>query len=139
MALVCALLMTSSGFAQLVIDDRTREVAATLKCPVCNGLSITESPSDFAQSMLAEVQSQVKSGKSAGEIKAFFVNRYGPSVLLEPPFSGVTILVWLLPIAAIGLGGWGLYGYLRRSSQPKPSEPVDAALLERVRHLRESQ
>ena len=139
LALVCALLISSSGFAQLVVDDHAREIGATLKCPVCNGLSITESPSDFARSMLAEVQSQVKGGKSATEIKAYFVGRYGSSVLLEPPFSGVTLLVWLLPVSAIAFGAWGLYGYLRRSSQSKPLEPVDAALLERVRHLREGQ
>jgi cytochrome c-type biogenesis protein CcmH len=130
-------LLASSVLAQTPADDSTRAIGSTLKCPVCNGLSITESPSDFARSMLEEVRSQVKAGKSPTEIKAFFVGRYGESVLLSPPFSGLTLLVWLLPLAALGLGGWGLAGYLRRASQPKPPEPVDAALLERVRSLRD--
>ena len=86
--------------------------------------------------MYAEVRSQVAKGRSAAEIKAFFVEKYGSSVLLEPPFSGVTLLVWLLPIGALALGAWGLVGYLRRAAKPQTLEPVDAALLERVRDLR---
>lgn len=86
--------------------------------------------------MYAEVRSQVAKGQSADQIKAFFVEKYGSSVLLEPPFSGVTLLVWLLPLGALALGAWGLVGYLRRAAQPQSLEPVDAALLERVRDLR---
>ncbi|NJK44797.1 MAG: cytochrome c-type biogenesis protein CcmH [Pleurocapsa sp. SU_196_0] len=128
-----------TGLAQDAVADKTRAVGGTLKCPVCNGLPLTESPSEFARSMLEEVRAQVRAGKSEAEIQAFFVSRYGPSVLLEPPFSGVTLLVWLLPLAAVGLGGWGLYGYLRRASRAQPDEAVDPALLERVRHIREGQ
>ncbi len=122
--------------AQTTVDETARAIGATLKCPVCNGLAVTESPSDFARSMYAEVRSQVAKGQSADQIKAFFVGKYGSSVLLEPPFSGVTLLVWLLPLGALALGAWGLIGYLRRAAKPQTPEPVDAALLERVRDLR---
>ncbi len=141
MARVLALLvvlLSLTVLAQTSTDDAARAVGATLRCPVCNGLSITESPSDFAKSMYAEVRSQVSKGQSSDQIKAFFVGKYGVSVLLEPPFSGVTLLVWLLPLGALGLGAWGLVGYLRRAATPQTLEPVDAALLERVRQLRES-
>ena len=120
------------------LNNKARSIGATLKCPVCNGLALTESPSEFARSMYAEVKSQVRQGRDAQEIKAFFVERYGSSVLLEPPFSGITLLVWLLPLAALALGAWGLLGYLRRVAVPQTLEPVDAALLERVRELKSS-
>ena len=139
MARVLALLiawLSLTVLAQTSTDEAARSIGATLKCPVCNGLALTESPSDFARSMYAEVRSQVAKGRSAAEIKAFFVEKYGSSVLLEPPFSGVTLLVWLLPIGALALGAWGLVGYLRRAAKPQTLEPVDAALLERVRDLR---
>ena len=130
------LLLSLTALAQTSVDDTARSIGATLKCPVCNGLPLTESPSDFARSMYAEVRSQVAKGQSANQIKAFFVEKYGSSVLLEPPFSGVTLLVWLLPLGALALGAWGLVGYLRRAAKPQILEPVDAALLERVRDLR---
>jgi cytochrome c-type biogenesis protein CcmH len=134
---VLALLLTLVARAQDV-DDRARAIGSTLKCPVCNGLPITESPSEFARSMYAEVRSQVEKGKDADEIKAFFVSRYGSSVLLEPPFSGVTLLVWLLPVVAISGGAWALTNYLRRASKAREAESIDPALLERVRSLRKS-
>lgn len=131
-------LLSLTALAQDDLDSKARAVGATLKCPVCNGLALTESPSDFAKSMYAEVRSQVARGQSPQQIKAFFVEKYGSSVLLEPPFSGVTLLVWLLPIGALALGAWGLVGYLRRAARPQVLESVDAALLERVRDLRKS-
>jgi cytochrome c-type biogenesis protein CcmH len=134
---VLALLLTLVARGSEV-DDRARAVGATLKCPVCNGLPITESPSEFARSMYAEVRSQVEKGRSPDEIKAFFVSRYGNSVLLEPPFSGVTLFVWLMPVAAISLGAWGLTNYLRRASKRREAEGVDPELLERVRALRKT-
>ena len=131
-------LLSLSALAQDDLDSKARAVGATLKCPVCNGLALTESPSDFAKSMYAEVRSQVAKGQSPQQIKAFFVEKYGSSVLLEPPFSGVTLLVWLLPIGALALGAWGLVGYLSRAARPQVLESVDAGLLERVRDLRKS-
>lgn len=133
---VLLMLLSLTVLAQANLDDQARAVGATLKCPVCNGLAITESPSDFAKSMYAEVRSQVSKGQSATEIKAFFVEKYGASVLLEPPFAGVTLLVWLLPLGALALGAWGLVGYLRRAATQQTLGPVDAALLARVRDLR---
>jgi cytochrome c-type biogenesis protein CcmH len=130
------LLLSITAWAQSDLDSQARSIGATLKCPVCNGLPLTESPSEFAKSMYAEVRSQVGQGRTGQEIKAFFVEKYGPSVLLEPPFSGVTLLVWLLPLAALALGAWGLFGYLHRAARPQTLEPVDAGLLERVRELR---
>lgn len=134
--MVLIALLSLTVLAQTSTDEAARAVGATLKCPVCNGLAITESPSDFAKSMYAEVRSQVGKGQTPQQIKTFFVEKYGLSVLLEPPFSGVTLLVWLLPLGALALGAWGLIGYLRRAAKPQILEPVDAALLERVRDLR---
>ena len=134
--MVLIALLSLTVLAQTSTDEAARAVGATLKCPVCNGLAITESPSDFAKSMYAEVRSQVGKGQTPQQIKTFFVEKYGLSVLLEPPFSGVTLLVWLLPLGALALGAWGLIGYLRRAAKPQTIEPVDAALLERVRDLR---
>jgi cytochrome c-type biogenesis protein CcmH len=127
--------LTSSVSAQsltLEQENRARAIGLELRCPVCGGSSITESPSDFARSMLAEVRSQVKAGRSEAEITRFFTEKYGNTVLLKPPFSGLTLLVWVLPVLVLVGGAVLLVNYLRRASTTGVSS-ADPAMLERVR------
>ncbi|MGH7810957.1 MAG: cytochrome c-type biogenesis protein, partial [Candidatus Binatia bacterium] len=63
------------------VEDRTREIATELRCVVCQNLSVADSPSEMAQQMRAIVREQVEAGKSAQEIKEFFVSKYGEWVL----------------------------------------------------------
>lgn len=120
------------AFAQTELDNQVRRIGNELRCPVCGGSAITESPSDFARSMLAEVRAQVEAGKSEREIYDYFSSKYGNTVLLKPPFQGVTLLVWILPILVLLAGAYVLWNYLRRSSQA-PLEPVNPQALEQVR------
>jgi cytochrome c-type biogenesis protein CcmH len=110
------------------LETRARNLGLELKCPVCQGSAIAESPSEFARSMMVELRSQVQAGKSDAQITQYFVSRYGEDVRLKPnnPF------IWILPGLVVLLGGFGLVSYLRRASQNKPLE-VSAVSLERVR------
>jgi cytochrome c-type biogenesis protein CcmH len=110
------------------LETRVRNLGFELKCPVCQGSAIGESPSGFARSMMVELRSQVQAGKSDAEITQYFVSRYGEDVRLKPnnPF------IWILPGVAVLLGGAALFSYLRRASQNKPHE-VSAVSLARVR------
>jgi cytochrome c-type biogenesis protein CcmH len=120
------------AFAQSNIDNQVRRIGNELRCPVCGGSAITESPSDFARSMLAEVRAQVEAGKSEREIYNYFSSKYGNTVLLKPPFEGVNLLVWLLPIAVLFFGAYVLWSYLKRSSKQRLEE-VNPQALEQVR------
>ena len=110
------------------LETRARNLGLELKCPVCQGSAIAESPSEFARSMMVELRSQMRAGKSDAEITQYFVSRYGDDVRLKPnnPF------IWILPGMVVLVGGFALVSYLRRASQAKPLE-VSAASLERVR------
>jgi cytochrome c-type biogenesis protein CcmH len=110
------------------LEIRAHNLGLELKCPVCQGSAIAESPSEFARSMMVELRSQVQAGKSDAQITQYFVLRYGDDVRLKPnnPF------IWILPGLVVLVGGFGLVSYLRRASQPKSFE-VSAASLERVR------
>jgi cytochrome c-type biogenesis protein CcmH len=133
--LITLLTLGSSVNAQTLTpeqEDRARAIGLELRCPVCGGSSITESPSDFARSMLEEVRSQVRAGRSETEITQFFTSKYGNTVLLKPPFSGVTLLVWVLPVLVVIGGAFVLVNYLRRASQAA-TPSADPAMLERVR------
>ena len=99
-------------------EARAQAIGRTIRCPVCQGLPITESPSELSQSMMRELREQVVAGRTSGQITDYFAARYGDTVLLDPPRRGMNLLLWLGPLAALLLGGWWLLGYLRRAGGP---------------------
>jgi cytochrome c-type biogenesis protein CcmH/NrfF len=86
------------------LDRQVKEVSAQLRCVVCQGLSIQDSPSTLAQEMRGVVREQLAAGRSPEQVKAYFVDRYGEWVLLRPKASGFNLLVYLLPVVMI-VGG----------------------------------
>ena len=103
------------------LDDRVNEVAHELMCPVCQGQSVAESNSNLARDMRQIIRKQLEEGKSKEEVIAYFVNRYGETILASPPPKGVNWLLWLLPGLAIIFGGLGIGIYLYRSQSGKNS------------------
>jgi cytochrome c-type biogenesis protein CcmH len=79
-------------------------VASQLRCPVCQGLSIADSPSDLSTQMKDLVREQLRAGKTPDEVKRYFIDKYGEWILLEPKPSGANLLVYLLPVGAV-IGG----------------------------------
>ena len=105
-----------------VLEARTTELASTLRCPVCQGESIQDSPSELAQNMRAVVRDQLREGKTPDEIKAYFVSKYGEWILLEPEMKGLNVLLYVFPVLLI-IGGLALVSVLvRRWTTPQPSE-----------------
>jgi cytochrome c-type biogenesis protein CcmH len=96
-----------------ILDARTKRLSAELRCPVCQGLSLADSPSPLAQEMRNVIKEQLRAGKSEDEVKAYFVSKYDEWILLEPKARGFNLAVYALPIALL-LGGAGLVGYLAR-------------------------
>lgn len=86
------------------LEARTREVASQLRCPVCQGLSVQDSPTEFAQDMKALIRDQLAEGRSAEEVKEYFIGRYGEWVLLEPKPQGFNLAVYVLPVFGLALG-----------------------------------
>ena len=95
------------------LEDKTKIVASELRCPVCQGLSIQDSPSELSQQMRTVVKEQLASGKSEQEVKDYFISKYGEWILLEPPPHGFNLFIYALPAALI-LGGAGLIVLLVR-------------------------
>ena len=88
-----------------VLEARTRAVAAQLRCPVCQGNSIEDSPSELAQDMKGVVREQLASGKSPDEVKQYFIAKYGEWILLEPKATGFNLVVYALPMVLVLIGG----------------------------------
>jgi cytochrome c-type biogenesis protein CcmH len=127
--LSAALLLSSAGpaFAQVArvdsveLESRTSAVASQLRCPVCQGLSIQDSPSELAVQMRGVVRDQLGAGKTPDEVKAYFVDKYGEWILLEPKAQGFNILIYLLPIAAVLAGIAVIAMAVKRWSAPAPA------------------
>ncbi len=85
------------------IDRRAAALNKALMCPVCPGESIDQSQNPLAVQMRAVVRDMLEDGRSEDEIKDFFVERYGPSVLLQPPSEGFDLAAWIVPPLGFGL------------------------------------
>jgi cytochrome c-type biogenesis protein CcmH len=106
------------------LDARTEEVAALLRCPVCQGLSVGDSPSSMAQNMKRQVREMLAAGYEREQILAYFEASYGEFVRLEPQLRGVNWLVWLAPVAGLLAGAAVVAWTLRapRAGSPAPAE-----------------
>ena len=95
--------------------ERVEQIAATLRCPTCQGLSVADSPSKVANGMRDIIAEQLAAGRTPEEIQAWFVDRYGEWILLAPPPSGMGWAVWALPVAALAAGVTAAVAVARRS------------------------
>lgn len=86
------------------LEALTKSVASELRCPVCQGLSIQDSPSELSQQMRTVVKEQLATGKSQQEVKDYFISKYGEWILLEPQAHGFNLLIYALPVFLV-LGG----------------------------------
>ena len=94
--------------------DRVAAVAAELRCPVCQGLSVADSDSETARSIRTDIVRRVADGQNADEIRDAYVARYGDWVLLRPERTGVSGIVWLIPPFAAAAATGGLIALLWR-------------------------
>lgn len=124
-----------------VLDRRTHEVGGLLRCPVCQGLAVSDSPAEMAVNMKAQVHELLARGYTEEQILKYFELSYGQYVLLEPKFEGVNSLVWLLPLAALLGGGAIVFFKLKQLSRgpvtaaPAAVPPGDDPYVDRVREL----
>lgn len=91
--------------AELALEARTSAIAVVLRCAVCQGISIQESPSALAREMRLVVKEQLRAGRTEAEVKDYFVSKYGEWILLAPPAHGFNLVLYLLP-AALLVGGF---------------------------------
>lgn len=116
-----AALVQRAGVDSVRLEQRTSAVASELRCPVCQGLSIQDSPSELAQQMRAVVRDQLAAGRTPDEVKRYFVDKYGEWILLEPQARGFNVLIYVLPVAAVLVGAAAVVVAVRRWSRPAPS------------------
>jgi cytochrome c-type biogenesis protein CcmH len=137
---VALFLATAAGAVQPdeVLDDpaleaRARALSEGLRCLVCRNESIDESNADLARDLRLLVRERLVAGDSDAEVIDFLVDRYGEYVLLNPPATGSTLLLWGAPLALFLLGGGVAVAHIRGQRRAAPeglSEAEEARLRE---------
>ena len=89
---------------QETLDQRVHDVGERLKCPICQGESVADSPSWLAQQMRGVIRQQLQEGKSEQEVVQYFERSYGQQIVWSPQWQGFTLLAWLAPIALLFIG-----------------------------------
>ena len=159
LALLCLLAVLALACAPVAradaLDDQVRTIARELRCPVCAGETVADSNAPVAVQMRGVIRQQLEAGESPDRIKAYFVARYGPEILLTPQASGFTLGVWIMPIVALIVGLGIVFAVLRswsrrgaadtalptapETSEPPLSEGDDARLEEELARFRQGQ
>ncbi|WPZ36018.1 cytochrome c-type biogenesis protein [Thalassobaculum sp. OXR-137] len=142
-ALLFALLLLASAPVLAVqpdevLDDaaleaRARTLSAEVRCLVCQNQSIDDSNAELARDLRLLVRERLLAGDSDQQVLDFLVARYGPFVLLEPPKTESTLILWYGPAVLLGLGAIAVivaFARRRRSAGPAPLTPEEQMRLD---------
>ena len=126
------------------VEEITDQISRKLRCPVCQGSAISDSPADSAVAMRNRVRELVSEGYTEIQILDYYALRYGEWILLSPRASGLNWLLWTVPpiFAVLGLI-WLMLIMMRWKQEPDdvplpsdvgdaPIDPYEARLLEEL-------
>lgn len=119
-AVAVVLALTQGGSATNA--ERTDALAAELRCPDCQGLSVSDSQTAAAREIRRQIEELVAAGATDGEVRAHFTSRYGEWILLAPSSP----LPWVIPFAAVlgGLAALAAWLVRRRPRAATVSPPI---------------
>jgi cytochrome c-type biogenesis protein CcmH len=127
-----------------VDENVVHAIAGQLRCVVCQSLSVADSPSETAHQMRGIIRERLAAGDTPEQVMAYFVDKYGPWILLAPPARGFDLLVWVLPFVALGVGiavvvvlvrSWSRRGRAPAAECPTVDDAVRARIRREVSEL----
>ena len=117
--LLFVLLASSTTYSETIKKEDELEIFKNLRCLVCQGQSIAESNSDFAQTLKLVVKDKVDSGMSSEEIYEFLASKYGDWIVYKPRINLQNILLWVIPYIVLIFGGVVIYMMLNNRKNSK--------------------
>ena len=91
------------------------KVLKNLRCLICQGQSVADSNSEFAQTIKLVVSDQINGGKSEKEIYEFLIQKYGEWIVYKPPLNKNNFALWSLPYLVFLLGGFFIFFIIRKN------------------------
>jgi len=98
-------LIFSFNFVNADEQDKRNQITKNLRCLICQGQSVYDSDSEFANSLKILVDKKLNEGLSEDQIYQYFKHKYGEWILYEPELNKNTYILWLLPIFIFLIGG----------------------------------
>ncbi|MBM2827209.1 MAG: CcmH, cytochrome c-type biosis protein CcmH [Dehalococcoidia bacterium] len=123
------LLPAAPALADGPLEKQALDIGKHLRCPVCQNLSVADSTSQLAEQMRGIIREKLEAGETREQVVQYFVDRYGESVLLEPPKQGFTLLAWWGPVVAMVLALAIVIRSVRRRLPPADGKEREAAAL----------
>ncbi|WP_455199312.1 cytochrome c-type biogenesis protein [Kaarinaea lacus] len=118
------------------MEKRVNDIAAELRCLVCQNQTIADSHAELAVDLKNQVREMVKTGQSQEQIVDYMVQRYGDFVRYRPPVKNTTILLWVGPFLLLAIGLVVLIINLRkRSTLVADDAPLTEEESEQLKHL----
>ena len=113
-------------------ERRYHALIEDIRCPVCQGQSISGSNSSLAKDLREQVRQMILSNKSNNQIYQFMVDRYGDFVVFKPPLNWKTYLLWFAPLVFLVF----CFIYLIRSTRVKDEiVTVSSGEIEKAKRL----
>ncbi len=108
-------------------EARVQRLGKQLRCAVCQGVAISDSPASMARAQLDKVRELVAENKSDQEILDYFVARYGEWVLLEPTTGGLNTVLWTAPVGLLAVGLLLIWLQSKKRGLPSELAPAPSA------------
>ena len=99
----------STNYLKADETDIKNKITKNLRCLICQGQSVYDSDSEFANSLKILVDKKIKEGLSEKQIYKFFKDKYGEWILYDPALNKNTYILWILPILLFLIGGAIIY------------------------------
>ena len=130
---LCLTLLAATAIActshEATLEERAYALDRQLMCPVCDGQTVDQSNAQVSLDMKGVIREKMRAGESEDEILDYFAARYGDAVLASPPTTGFSIVVWIVPPAALLLSVAFLAVVMRRMKKRETKvEATDAEL-----------
>jgi len=98
------------------ITQKEINILKNLRCLICQGQSIADSNSDFAQTIKLVVKDEIQSGKTEKDIYEFLIQKYGEWIVYKPSFNKENFLLWFLPYLALIFGAIIIFKIVRKNN-----------------------
>ncbi len=98
------------------LEPDTNKIFKNLRCLICQGQSVADSNSEFAQTIKLVVKDKIKEGKTEKEIYQFLTEKYGEWIVYKPSFNKINSFLWLFPYFILFIGGVMIFFIVKKRS-----------------------
>ena len=98
-----------SSSSQSSSDDLVNKISKNIRCLICQGQSVYDSNSEFAESIKLLIKKKINEGVSENDIYEYLKIQYGDWIVYEPEFNKNTFFLWTIPIFVFVIGGWVIF------------------------------